>query len=84
MVEKRIYQGRFVKRVRINSRLDPNVYNLLDWLMKKYFPCRKKAISLILTKIIIEAYLREKKELNNAEREELQKILRSLDNICKD
>ena len=55
---RRIYKGRFVERVRLYAWVDPMVMDLLYLLSKKLFPQRKKALSLTIQKLIIDAALK--------------------------
>ncbi len=64
---RKVYKGKFVERVRLYVWIDPCIMQLLELLIKNMFPHRKKAISLLIQKLIIDEALRQGVLSNNLE-----------------
>jgi len=64
--KRKIYKGQYVERVRIYIRLSPEVAKMLDYLAEKYFPNKKKRISLTIKKLILDAASKEKNLQNRS------------------
>ena len=58
-MKRRVYEGRFTRRVRLYVRLDPETYELLRKIAEKWFPQRKKRISITIERMIREIAERE-------------------------